>query len=387
MADQAQNRTLPATERKIRKARTEGQVARSRDLGHLAALGGGAALLLAFAPRVVGWMGERLQAALRFDAVALASPSSMIEALLHSGTSLMLAVLPLGAALALLSVAAGVASGGWNFTWKALEPKLQKLDPIAGIGRLFSLQSLTQTLKSCLLALVLGGIGALYVHQRLPAIAQLMAMPLPTALAAAGNVLWGGVALLLLALALFALVDVPLQREMLLRRLRMSHEELKKEQKDVEGNVEIKSKIRARMREMANRRMIAAVPGADLVVMNPSHYAVALKYDDKTMAAPRVVAKGKDLIALKIRDAAQGAKVPVLQAPPLARALYAHTEVDQEIPAALFGAVAQVLAWVYQLRAALAAGRPMTAELPELNVPPELDPANADATKRQEPDQ
>jgi flagellar biosynthetic protein FlhB len=351
MADQAQNRTLPATERKIRKARTEGQVARSRDLGHLAALGGGAALLLAFTPRVIAWMGERLQSSLRFDAGALASPSSMVDALLQSGTSLVLAVLPLGAALALLAVAGGVASGGWNFTWKALQPRLQKLDPIAGIGRLFSLESMTQTLKACLLALVLGAIGAVYVQQRLPAIAQLMAMPLPAALSAAGNVLWGGVALLLLALAVFALVDVPLQREMLLRRLRMSHEELKKEQKDVEGNVEVKSKIRARMREMANRRMIAAVPGADLVVMNPSHYAVALKYDDKTMAAPRVVAKGKDLIAFKIRDAAE------------------------------------VLAWVYQLRAALAAGRPMTAELPELNVPPELDPANAAADSRQEPDQ
>ena len=183
--------------------------------------------------------------------------------------------------------------------------------------------------------------------------------------------------LILLALAAFALVDVPLQRHLLLRRLRMSFEELKKEHKEVEGNAEVKAKVRLRMREMASRRMLAAVPNADLVVMNPTHFAVALKYDETRMAAPRVVAKGADLIAMRIRDAAKAADVPVLQAPPLARALYAHTEVDQEIPAALFGAVAQVLAWVYQLRAELAAGRGSTTAAPDVQVPPELDPANA----------
>ena len=150
----------------------------------------------------------------------------------------------------------------------------------------------------------------------------------------------------------------------------MSHQEVKQEQKESEGNQEVKAKVRARMREMAKRRMLAAVPKADLVVMNPTHYAVALQYDQAGMAAPRVVAKGADLMALKIRDIARDAKVPVLQAPPLARALYTHVELDQEVPAALFAAVAQVLAWVYQLRrtpdAALAA--------PEVQVPPELDP-------------
>jgi flagellar biosynthetic protein FlhB len=185
---------------------------------------------------------------------------------------------------------------------------------------------------------------------------------------------------MLLALAAFALVDVPLQRHLLLQRLRMSFEEMKKEQRDVEGNTEVKGKMRARMREMANRRMLAAVPHADLVVMNPTHYAVALKYDEARMAAPRVVAKGADLMALRIRDAAKGAAVPVLQAPPLARALYAHAEIDQEIPAQLFAAVAQVLAWVYQLRAAAAAGRPMHAPMPDLQVPPELDPAHGAPT-------
>jgi flagellar biosynthetic protein FlhB len=154
----------------------------------------------------------------------------------------------------------------------------------------------------------------------------------------------------------------------------MTYQELREEQRQLEGNVEIKSKVRARMREIVKRRMLAAVPRADLVVMNPSHFAVALRYDEATMAAPRVVAKGADLLALRIRDIAREAKVPVLQAPPLARALYAHAEIDQEVPPALFAAVAQVLAWVYQLRAALAGRGAMPAELPPLPVPAELDP-------------
>ena len=156
--------------------------------------------------------------------------------------------------------------------------------------------------------------------------------------------------------------------------MKMSRQELRQENKELAGNAEIKSKVRARMREMTQRRMVAAVPKADLVVMNPTHYAVALKYDDQKMAAPRVVAKGADLMALKIRDIARGASVPVLDAPVLARALYAHAELDREIPAALFAAVAQVLAYVYQLRAALRGLVAMPGALPALDVPAELDP-------------
>jgi flagellar biosynthetic protein FlhB len=167
---------------------------------------------------------------------------------------------------------------------------------------------------------------------------------------------------------------VPLQRQLLARRLRMSFEEMKKEMKEVEGNAEVKGKMKLRMREMVNRRMLAAVPRADLVVMNPTHYAVALKYDDKTMAAPQVIAKGADLIAMRIRDMAKEHKVPVLQSPMLARALYAHTEIDQQVPAALFNAVAQVLAYVYRLRAALRGEGPMPGEPPKPDVPVELDP-------------
>jgi flagellar biosynthesis protein FlhB len=377
MADDAQDRHLPASARKLQKARTEGQVARSRDLGHLAALGAGGVLLIAFAPQLTAWLARLVEQGLHFDATTLARPGTMGERLGGAALGMLFAVLPFGAAIALISVVAGVLAGGWNFTLKAIEPKFGKFNPLTGIAHLFSAQALTGTLKSCLLALVLGTIGTLYLKNQLPQFAALLRVPLPAALASTGTLLEGGLALLLLALALFALVDVPLQRQLLLRRLRMSVEEVKKESKDAEGNTQVKGKIKAKMRELANRRMVAAVPKADLVVMNPTHFAVALKYDEATMGAPRVVAKGADLMAFRIRDAAKGAQVPVLQAPPLARALYAHAEVDQEIPAALFGAVAQVLAWVYQLRAAMAAGRPLATPAPEVIVPPGLDPAAA----------
>ena len=384
MADDAQDRHLPATQRKIQKARAEGQVARSRDLGHLAALGVGLVLLIAFAPLLSGWLARALDEGLHFDAATLARPGIMGERLGAAALKVLLVVLPFGAAIGAVATVASVLAGGWNFTLKPIEPNFAKFNPVSGLGRLLSPQQLGETLKVCLLAVVLGTIGTLYFRARLPGFAALITLPLPQALAQTGALLQGGMLLILLALAAFALVDVPLQRQLLLRRLRMSVEEAKKEHKDVEGNSQVKGKIKAKMRELANRRMIAAVPGADLVVMNPTHFAVALKYDEATMRAPRVVAKGADLLAFKIRDAAQGARVPVLQAAPLARALYRHAEIDQEIPAALFGAVAQVLAWVFQLRAAMAAGRPMTAPVPSVEVPPGLDPLSP-PKRREEP--
>ena len=375
MADQAQDRNLPASSRKINKARGDGQVARSRELGHLTAFAVGGALLVAFGPELTLWLRALVENGLRFDARSLAAPDAMTLHLGAMSQRMLMLVLPMGVVMALAALVAGVAAGGWNFTLKPLQPSFGKLNPLSGLTRLVSKHQLGEMLKACALALVLFTIGTFYLRQHLPQFQELVQMELPTAMSASGTLLRNGLVLLLLAVAAVALVDVPLQRHQLLQRLKMSHQEVKKEMKDAEGNVEVKAKIKARMRQMANRRMLAAVPGADLVVMNPTHFAVALKYDDTSMAAPRVVAKGADLLAFKIRDLAREHKVPVLQLPPLARALYAHTEVDQEIPAALFSAVAQVLAWVYQLRTAVGRG---SADLPppEVRIPPELDPAN-----------
>jgi flagellar biosynthetic protein FlhB len=374
MADSAQDKTLPATARKIQKAREDGQVARSRDLAHFAAIAGGGALLVAFGPLLAAWLRELLASGLAFDARTLANPEAMSDRLGALALRMLAAVLPMGVAMAAIAVAANVLSGGWNWTFKPLTPRFDKFDPLSGLGRLLSKQQLGETLKTCLLALVLVAIAALWLRAHAADFAASLALPLPAALAHGVATLKAGLLLLLLALAAFALIDVPLQRKLLLDRLKMTHQEVKEEFKQLEGNTEVKSKVRARMREIVKRRMLAAVPQADLVVMNPTHYAVALRYDDATMAAPRVVAKGADLLALRIRDIARDAKVPVLEAPPLARALYAHTEVDQEVPAALFAAVAQVLAWVYQLRAAMAGQGAEPGALPPLPVPAELDP-------------
>ena len=379
MAENAQDRQLPATQRKIEKSRTEGQVARSRDLSHLAAIGTGVALAAVLMPWMSARAGRLLAGGLQFDAALLARPDSMLLRLVDLTLQMGLLLAPLVGGVLVAVLAAGVLVGGWNFTLKPLAPKFEKINPLAGLGRLFSAQQLTDTLKACLLAVVLGTVAAVYLWRHWLQHAELLAMPLPAALAAGGDLILGGLIPVAGVLAAFALVDVPLQRQLLLRRLRMSVQELRQEFKELEGNAEVKSKVKLRMREMANRRMLAAVPGADLVVMNPTHYAVALKYDELQMAAPRVVAKGADLIALRIRDVATEAGVPVLQAPPLARALAAHTEIDQEIPARLFGAVAQVLAWVYQLRDAMARGRPMTAPMPVPEVPADLDPATPEA--------
>ncbi len=376
MSDSAKDRKLPASQRKIDKSRADGQVARSRDLGHLGALGGGIALAAFFMPQFSARAGHLLSDGLRFDANLLTDPHSMVQRLAELGAQMLLLLAPLFATVVVLAVAAGVLCGGWNFTLKALHPDFSKIDPLSGLGRVFSIQQLSNTLKACLLALVLGAVGAAYLSQRWMRHTELAAMPLPAALTAAGELVLSGLLLIGGVLALFALVDVPLQRQMLLRRLRMTVEEMKKEFREIEGNTEVKAKLKMRMRELANRRMLTQVPLADLVVMNPTHYAVALKYDEATMAAPRVVAKGADLLALRIRDLAREAKVPVLEAPPLARALYAHTEVDQEVPARLFSAVAQVLAWVYQLRDAMAAGRTHAADAPRPEIPADMDPAN-----------
>jgi len=376
MADQdAQDRNLPASAKKIERSRAEGQLPRSRDLPHFAMMLAAGALLSVGGPRIVDSLQQMLIYALHFDAEMLARSDFMGTRLMDLTRRFLMLLLPISLFLCVVAVASNIASGGWNWTMKPLAPKFSHLNPISGLGRLFSGQGVGQALKAVVLALVLGAIGAVVLKDRMASFVGIMSVPLPAALTYAGHQLMGGAVFLGIALALFAAIDVPLQRQLYMRRMRMTREEVKQEMKEAEGNQEIKARIRAKMREASRRRMMAAVPTADLVVMNPTHYAVALKYDDASMAAPRVVAKGADLLAMKIRDLAKESKVPVLQSPVLARALYAHAELDKEIPVSLFSAVAQVLAYVYQLKAAMA-GRGPTPDLPNPPVPPELDPHN-----------
>jgi flagellar biosynthetic protein FlhB len=378
MAD-AQDRRLPASERKIRKARAEGQVARSRDLSHFVAIGAGAALLAAAAPQLLSWLQATLAAGLRFDAAALADERLLPQRLALLAWPALRLVLGLGALMAVAALLAGVLSGGWNFSLKALQPRFDKIDPLAGLGRMVSPRQLLNTLKSCLLALIVGAIGVAYLQRNLPRFADALAMPLAAALPHAGTVVLGGLWLLVLALALFAIVDVPLQRHQLAKSLKMSVQEAKQEQREAEGSPETKQRQRARMREMANRRMLAAVPGRRPGGDEPDALRGGAEVRRGAHGAPRVVAKGKPTCwrcASATRARGQGAGAAGRAAG--ARAVRAR-RARPRVPAGAVTAVAQVLAHVYQLRAHLQGRAQPPAPLPELQVPAELDPQHSDA--------
>lgn len=370
MADSAQDRNLPASERKRSKAREDGQIPRSRDLAHFGALAMGGSLMMVGARPLSGWMQQMLTSGLSFNHETIADPSSMGEYFWSLSLKGLMVIVPMGMLMAAVAILAAMLGGGWNVSFKSMKPDFGRFNPISGMGRMFSKRHLLDLAKMVLLATIVGAVGAFYLKSQWQGLTQLLAMPLPEGIATLSQTIAAGFGLMLVVVGGWALIDVPLQKYLWLEKLKMTREEVKQEHKDAEGNVEVKGKIKARMREMVRKRMLAAVPQADLVVMNPTHYAVALKYDDTKMGAPRVVAKGTDLLALKIRDIARESKVPVLQAPPLARALYAHCEIDQEVPATLFAAVAQVLAWVYALRRT----PNLRIDQPDVSIPDELDP-------------
>lgn len=373
MADTSQDKNLPASPRKLRKAREEGQVARSRDLGHFMVMLGSLGLMAGLAPRAIEWLRQGIGAALRFDHRVLESASSMHEQLSVFTLYLLWVVLPLGLLVIVMSMASNLMASGWVWSSKAMAPKFERVNPLAGLKRMVSPQQLMQAAKNAFLALVLLTIGGFFLYAHFEEFASMMGLPLYQALAQIGHLLLSVFGYLVAALALFASIDVPLQHFLHKRKLRMSRQEVKDEVKQMEGNQETKARARARMREMSHRRSLAAVPAASAVVMNPTHYAVAIKYEEG-MNAPRVVAKGADLLALRMREIAITSQVPVLQAPALARALYTHAELDQEIPMALYTAVAQVMAYVFQLRATLGRRGGRRLHVPDPRVPPELDP-------------
>lgn len=374
MAEGSEDKQLPASAKKLADARKEGQVVRSKDLGHFLVLLAATGALLGLTPMWMSHMEKLLVAGLRFDARTVANPDFMLERVGVWANQWLMVAVPFGLVVALGSVAASVAAGGWVMSFQVISPKFSKLNPIAGVANLFSKAHLVDALKASALGLVLGAAGVTFLMKVWPGMANLLAMPLPAAIHTLGVTLAEVIGSMLMVIALFAIIDFPLQKFLFAEKMKMSHQDMKEEFKQQEGNQEVKGRIKQKMREMTKKRMMAAIPTADLVVMNPTHYAVALKYEEGSMGAPRVVAKGTDLLALKIRDLAVEHRVPVLEAPPLARALYAHTELDMEVPVALYSAVAQVLAYVYQLKQALTGQGAMPGNLPDLEVPDELDP-------------
>jgi flagellar biosynthetic protein FlhB len=374
MESSSQDRNLPASERKLERAREDGQVTRSRDLSHLAVLGVGGLGILGLAPMMLQQLKLQMGRQLRFDADVMTDPMEMLNRLGQMVGVGLIGCTVFAAIVSVAAVLSTLGAGGWVASLKPITPDFSRVNPLTGFGRLFTKDKLTETVKMTFITVVLIALGAVYLSSSLSSLAMLVLQPSTLALSHLADWLTRGMGLLLLVVLLVAMVDVPLQNFLHKSRLKMSHQEVKQEGKESEGNPQMKGQRRQRQREISQGNSIRAVPKADFVLMNPTHFAVAIRYDDKTMRAPQVVSKGADLLAFKIRDIAKDHAIPVLQSPMLARALYANAELDQDIPASLYTAVAQVLAYIYRLKAALRGDGPMPGEPPQPDVPPELDP-------------
>lgn len=372
--DSSQQKTLPPTPRRIEKAREDGQTVRSQHLSHLIVFGFGSALLIALLPDIHISLSRVLHNQLTFDSSTLARPDLMLEQLKQSVWIGLKSFIAPTLGIALLSVISAMALGGWLITSKPLAPDLSRLNPLNGLSQIFSKSKLSEVGALTFIVTVLGVAVGAYAYAKADVLAQMAMQNQAATLNLAAEWLIGGLIIIMIILALTAAFDVPMQIFLLRQKLMMSMQELKEEMKESEGNPEIKSKRRALQREMAQRNSIRNVPKADFVLVNPTHYSVALRYEEGRMSAPVLVAKGTDLLAQAIRDVAKAHRIPTLEAPRLARALYAHAEIDQEIPSGLYMAVAQVLAYVYQVKAGLRAGVESIADMVHPHVPPELDP-------------
>ena len=363
-----QERTEEPTARRLQQAREKGQVARSRELN---------TLLMLLPCAVALWLtGElAMDAVTRLFTSALTPPTSTMRSAMEvgpflghsllSGLEMIVPFLALTVVVALLGPAS---MGGLIFSLQSISPGLDKLDPIKGLGRIFSRKSLVELLKALMKFFLVAGVAALVLLSFERQVMGLISLPVGEGIAQAGRMIMLTLILLSTSLILVAAVDVPFQIWDHNRKLRMTKQEVKDEMKETDGNPEVKGRLRQRQREIADRRMLADVPTADVVITNPTHFSVALKYDQMGSAAPQVVAKGADLMAMQIRHIARANDVVIYEEPPLARALYASTEVGDEIPGNLFLAVARVLAYVFHLRKAPSTDyvpRPQPIDLPE----------------------
>ena len=363
-----QERTEEPTTRRLQQAREKGQVARSRELNTLLML-----LPCAVALWVTGELA--MDAVTRLFTGALTPPATAMKATaevgaflgygLLSGLEMIVPFLALTVVVALLGPAS---MGGLIFSLQSMTPGLDKLDPIKGLGRIFSRKSLVELVKSLMKFFLVSGVAVLVLLSFEREVMGLISLPVGEGIAQAGRMIMLTLILLSASLILVVAVDVPFQLWDHNRKLRMTKQEVKDEMKETDGNPEVKGKVRQRQREIADRRMLADVPTADVVITNPTHFSVALKYDQSGTMAPQVIAKGADLMAMQIRHIARANDILIYEEPPLARALYASTEVGDEIPGNLFLAVARVLAYVFHIRKALATDyipRPASIELPE----------------------
>lgn len=360
------------TEKRLRESREKGQLARSRELSTVAVTLGGIGGLLASGGGLAQTLMAMMQGTFELSRETLLDEGAMVRLLMGSGLMALEAIMPLLIALLIASIVGPVALGGWLFSAKAMAPKVSRMNPAAGLKRMFSTKALVELLKALGKFLVVLGVALLVLSAYQDDLLSIAKQPLDLAIMHSVEIVGWCALWMACGLIIIAAVDVPFQLWDNKQKLMMTKQEVKDEYKDSEGKPEVKSRIRQLQREAAQRRMMQAVPEADVVITNPTHFAVALKYDGDKGGAPRLVAKGGDFVALKIRKIAQEHKVTVLESPALARAVYYSTELDQEIPAGLYLAVAQVLAYVYQLRQYRSGKGRRPDPLNNLPIPPDL---------------
>jgi flagellar biosynthetic protein FlhB len=348
--DSSQEKTEEASPRKLEKAREEGQVPRSRDLTSTAVLLIASIGLYIFA----GFMGEKIVGLTRenftLTRATIYDPNAMIAHLVSSIFDGLFSIVPLMILLLIASIVGPIALGGWNYSAKAMEPKLSRMDPLAGLKRMFSVKSLIELLKALGKVLIILGATIWVLKIFAQDMFRLVDESIGSAIVHSLEISILATIALSATTIVIAAIDVPIQIVEYNKKLKMSRQDQKDEAKDTDGKPEVKGRIRQLQREMAQRRMMSNVPQADVIITNPEHFSVALKYDPDTMDTPLMIAKGGDHTALKIREIARAHNIEIIQSPVLARAIFYTTEVDQEIPSGLYLAVAQILAYVFQLR-------------------------------------
>lgn len=371
----AQEKTEEATPKRKLDSRKKGQAPRSKELQTFTSLVAAGFAMLLFGSNIIDGLIATLQGSLAFKREMAFSDLALTMQMSSAVNGFVLLLLPLLATLFFASVASSMALGGWIFSFNQVQPKFERISPLKGLGKIFSIKSLIELPKSLGKFFLVAGVAVFILSQALEDLYALSLQPLLQALSSAGNLMiwcfFGFSAVLILVV----LIDVPVQLMEHRKQLKMTKQETKDESKETDGRPEVKGAIREKQQEFARQRMMAEVPTANVIITNPTHFAVALRYEKTGSGAPRVVAKGQDLVAARIREIANEHGVVVFSAPPLARALYASTDLNQEIPADLFVAVAQVLAYVFHLQDAVASHRKRPVAPKDLPIPSQYETA------------
>ncbi len=366
-------RTEPASARRLEEARNKGNVPRSRELNTFAIIMSGAIALLILGPKFANGLHAMMQHWFTFSYASLRDPMLLWRGFVESVIAALILMSPLALVLVIAALAAPASIGGWMFSSEAIKADFARVNPLKGIARIISWTGIVEMIKAVMKSVLIGSIAFWIIWDRKDEILTLIAEPITGGIPHFLHILAWSFIWLSATMLLIVVMDVPFQLWEYHRKLRMTKEEVRKEMRESEGDPHVKGRIRALQREAARKRMMAEVPKADVIVTNPTHYAVALMYKSEAMSAPKVVAKGSYLLAQRIREIGEEHGIPIMEAPPLARALYKHAELDQEIPSALFAAVAEVLAYIYQLRSYNSGEGAEPLKPTELPVPKELD--------------